>query len=71
MVLMKRYLGFAVRVEEKETGIFKRKKHEESFYKLRISANSFAEAQETLCNEMPARKISIAFIFPYIKENMK
>lgn len=65
-------MGLAICIEEKENGIFfKRKKHEESFYKLRISANSFAEAQETLCNEMPARKISIAFIFPYIKENMK
>ena len=65
-------MGLAIRIEEKENGIFfKHKKQKESFYKLRISANSFAEAQETLCNEMPAHKISIAFIFPYIKENMK
>lgn len=65
-------MGLAIRIEEKENGIFfKHKKRKESFYKLRISANSFAEAQETLCNEMPAHKISIAFIFPYIKENMK
>lgn len=69
---MKYYIGFAIYIEEKEKGIFfKHKKQKESFYKLRIGANSFAEAQETLCNEMPARKISIAFIFPYIKENMK
>lgn len=67
---MKHYLGFAVCIEEKETGIlFKRKKQKESFYKLRIDANSFIEAQEMLCNEMPARKISIAFIFPYVKED--
>ena len=65
-------MGLAIRIEEKENGIFfKHKKQKESFYKLRIGADSFAEAQETLCNEMPAHKISIAFIFPYIKENMK
>ena len=65
-------MGLAIRIEEKENGIFfKHKKQKESFYKLRISANSFAEAQEILCNERPAHKISIAFIFPYIKENVK
>ena len=65
-------MGLAIRIEEKENGIFfKHKKQKESFYKLRISANSFAKAQEILCNEMPAYKISIAFIFPYIKEDMK
>ena len=65
-------MGLAIRIEEKENGIFfKHKKQKESFYKLRISANSFAEAQEILCNEMTAHKISIAFIFPYIKENVK
>ena len=65
-------MGLAIRIEEKENGIFfKHKKQKESFYKLRIVANSFAEAQEILCNEMPAHKISIAFIFPYIKENVK
>ena len=69
---MKHYMGLAIRIEEKENGIFfKHKKQKESFYKLRISANSFAKAQEILLNEMRAHKISIAFIFPYIKENMK
>lgn len=39
---MKHYLGFAVRIEEKETGIFyKRKKQEEIFCKLRVGADSF------------------------------
>ena len=43
---MKHYLGFAVRIEEKEIGtFFKRKKQEEIFYKVRVEANSFAEAQ--------------------------
>ena len=70
MIAINQYTDLAICIEEKENGIFfKRKKQEESFYKLRIGANSFAEAQETLCNEMPARKISIAFIFPYIKED--
>ena len=65
-------MGLAICIEEKENGIFfKHKKQKESFYNLRIGANSFAEAQETLCNEMPARKISVAFIFPYVEEDLE
>ena len=69
---MKHYMGFALYIEEKRSGIFfELKKQEEVFCKIKVRADSFAEAQETLCNEMPAHKISIAFIFPYIKENGK
>ena len=69
---MNHYMGLAIRIEEKENGIFfKHKKQKESFYKLRISANSFAEAQEILCDEMQAYKMSVAFIFPYTKEDLE
>ena len=69
---MKHYIGFAICIEEKENGIFfKRKKTEEIFYRITVGENSFAKAQETLCNEMPAHKISIAFIFPYAKEDLE
>lgn len=67
---MKHYMGFALYIEEKRSSIFfELKKQEEVFCKIKIRANSFVEAQETLCNEMPAHKISIAFIFPYVKED--
>ena len=56
VILMKRYLGFAVRIEEKETGIFKRKKQKEIFCNLKVSADSFAEAQDVVCDKMPLHK---------------
>ena len=69
---MKHYMGFALYIEEKRSGIFfELKKQEEVFCKIKVRADSFAEAQETLCNEMPARKISVAFIFPYIEEDLE
>ena len=70
MVLMKHYLGFAVCVEEKETGIFKRKKREEIFCKVRVGADSFAEAQDTLCDKMSLHKMTVAFVFPFTEEDM-
>ena len=66
---MKHYLGFAVRIEEKETGIFrKKKKQEEIFCKLRVSADSFAEAQDGICDKMPLHNMIVAFVFPYTEE---
>ena len=68
---MKHYIGFAIRVEEKETGIFfKRKKQKETFCKLRVGADSFAEAQDTICDKMSQHKIIVAFIFPFTKEGL-
>ena len=68
---MKHYLGFAVRIEEKETGIlFKRKKQEEIFCKLRVGADSFAEAQDMLCDKMPLHKMTVAFVFPFTEEDL-
>ena len=66
---MKHYLGFAIRTEEKETGtFFKRKKQEEIFCRVRVGADSFAEAQDMVCDKMPLHKMTVAFIFPYIEE---
>lgn len=68
---MKHYIGFAIRVEEKETGIFfKRKKQKETFCKLRVGADSFAEAQNTICDKMSQHKIVVAFIFPFTEEDL-
>lgn len=69
---MKHYIGFALRIEEKRKGIFfELKKQEEVFCKMKVKADSFAEAQETICNKLQAHKISVAFIFPYTEEDMK
>lgn len=68
---MKHYLGFAVRIEEKKNGtFFKRKKQEEIFCKLRVGADSFAEAQDTICDKMSLHKMTVAFIFPFTEEGL-
>lgn len=68
---MKHYLGFAVRIEEKETGIFyKRKKQEEIFCKLRVGADSFSEAQDMLCDKKSLHKMPVAFVFPFTEEGL-
>ena len=72
VILMKHYLGFAIRTEEKETGIFfKRRKQEETFCKLKVGADSFAEAQDAVCDKMSLYKMTVAFIFPFTEEDMK
>lgn len=69
---MKHYMGFAIRLKEDESGIFfKRKKTEEIFCKVRVGADSFAEAQEMLCDKMQMYKMPIAIIFPYTEEDME
>lgn len=69
---MKHYLGFAIRIEEKETGtFFKRKKQEEVFYRVRVGADSFAEAQDMICDKMPLYKMVVAFVFPFTEEDME
>ena len=67
---MKHYLGFAIRTKEKETGFFKRKKQEEIFCRLRVGADSFAEAQDAICEIMLPRKMTVAFIFPFTEEDL-
>ena len=68
---MKHCLGFAVRIDEKKTGIlFKRKKQEETFCKLRVAADSFAEAQDMICDKMPLHKMTVALVFPFTEEDV-
>ena len=67
---MKHYMGFAVRIEEKESGIFKRKKQEDFFCKVRVGADSFAEAQDMICDKMSLHKMTVAFVFPFTEEDM-
>lgn len=67
---MKHYMGFAVRTEEKETGtFFKRKKQEEIFCKVRVGADSFAEAQDMICDKMLLHKMTVALVFPFTEED--
>lgn len=69
---MKRYMGFAIRLKEDESGIFfKRKKTEEIFCKVRVGADGFAEAQEMLCDKMQMYKMPIAIIFSYAEEDVE
>lgn len=67
---MKHYMGFALK-KDKSGVFFKRKKTEEIFCRITVVANSFAKAQERLCDEMQAYKLSVAFIFPYTKEDLE
>ena len=69
---MKHYLDFAIRTEEKETGtFFKRKKQEEIFCRVRVGADSFAEAQDMVCDKMPLHKMTVALVFPFTEEGME
>ena len=69
---MKHYLGFAVCIEEEETGIlFKRKKQKEVLRNLRVGVDSFVEAQDMVCDKIPLYKMIVAFIFPFAEEDMK
>ena len=65
-------MGFAIRLKEDKSGVFfKRKKTEGIFCRITVGANSFAKAQKRLCDEMQAYKLSVAFIFPYAKEDLE
>lgn len=65
--MSRKYFGFGIRIMEKEKGLFfKRVEKEERFSKICIrGVDSFAEAQEVLCDKMKQNNISVAFIFPY------
>lgn len=67
--MSKRYWGFAIRVTEKEIGtFFKRTVAEEFFTKIRVHADSFAEAQQLLCDKMQEMNMPVAIITPYATE---
>lgn len=65
----RKYQGFAIREVETEKGIlFKRVIREEFFSRLRVDGDSFAEAQQTLCDKMAEHNITVAIITPYWEE---
>ena len=67
--MSRQYLGFGIREVEKEKGIWlKRTIKEELFSRLRVHADSFAEAQQTLCDKMAENSITVAIITPYCEE---
>lgn len=65
----RKYQGFGIREVETEKGIlFKRVRKEEIFSHLQVDGDSFADAQQTLCNKMAEHGITVAIITPYWKE---
>lgn len=68
--MTRRYFGFAVRIKEKEKGVFfKKTEREEVFSQITVGGvENFADAQETLCDKMNEHKISVAILFPYYKK---
>ena len=62
--MSKRYRGFYCYREPKK-GIFGKEKY--MVGPLRVEADSFAEAQQRLCDAMPKRGIEVALIFPYVE----
>lgn len=61
------YRGFAIR-EQIETTFFGRKKKKKFFSRLTVEADSFAEAQQRMCEEMNKLHMPVVFIFPYHEE---
>ena len=62
----RKYRGFGIREVETEKGIwFKRKVKESFFSRLSVSGDSFADAQQTLCDKMAEHNITVAIITPY------
>lgn len=64
--MLKNYPGFCIRTIEEEVGVFfKRKIQREAFSKINVSAETFAEAQQIVCDKMQKYDMCVAFIFPY------
>ena len=64
---MKRYLGFCIREVETTKGLFNKKVKQEQFCNIRVGADNFAEAQQTLCDNMAKYNMNVGIIFPYYK----
>ena len=65
----RKYQGFGLREVETEKGIwFKRVVKEKFFSRLQVDGDSFADAQQTLCDKMAEHNITVAIITPYWKE---
>ena len=67
--MSRKYQGFGIREVKTEKGIlFKRVVREEFFSRIRVEGDSFADAQQTLCDKMVELGIMVAIIAPYWKE---
>ena len=65
---MKHYRGFCIREVETAKGWFGKKVKREQFSNVQIGADDFAEAQQTLCDNMAKYNIIVGFIFPCYKK---
>lgn len=63
----KKYLGFCIREVETTKGLLNRKVKQEQFCNLQTGADNFAEAQQTLCDNMAKFNEVVGFIFPCYK----
>lgn len=63
----KKYQGFGIREVETTKGLFNRKVKREQFCNIQVGADNFAEAQQTLCDNMAKHKIIVGFVFPYFR----
>lgn len=65
----RKYQGFGIREVETEKGVWpKRVIKEEFFSRIQVHGDSFADAQQTLCDKMAEYGITVAIITPYWKE---
>ena len=71
--MTKKYLGFGIREVETTKGLFNRKVKQEQFCNLQTGADNFAEAQQTLCDNMANLMWSLDLFFLVTKgrEKMK
>ena len=63
----KKYQGFGIREVETTKGLFNRKVKQEQFCNIQVGADNFAEAQQTLCDNMAKHKVIVGFVFPYFR----
>ena len=65
---MKHYMGFGIREVEATKSLFNRKVKREQFCNIQVGADNFAEAQQTLCDNMAKHNVIVGFIFPYFRK---
>ena len=63
----KKYQGFGIREVETTKGLFNKKVKQEQFCNIQVGADNFAEAQQTLCDNMAKHNVIVGFIFPYFR----
>lgn len=55
--------------QKKEGIFFKRIKKDSFFSRIRVEADSFAEAQQNVCDKMQSLNMPVVIIFPYREED--